>query len=417
MRPWPLLVGLAGAYGLALLGDQMLYVFLPSHPDAAGIGVAALGVILSANRFVRLAANPLAGLLSDRQGRRLPFLVGMALAVASTAGYLAAQGFWLLLLARIVWGIAFALISVGGVAIVLDVAAAAERGRSVGTYQSLLQLTTLLGLVLSGVLTDALGYRRTLAIYVPLTTVGFVVALVALGRRGRGHGRSGARSDARAAQQGSEAAVTLAGSPLQAMRALGRRLLAPAYAAFVSHLTGSGVLMATLGVFVKEQIAPPADGRGLVMPVASVTGMLLASRRLAGMLVAPWAGALSDRLGDRRPVAAAGALAGLLGFCILAAGSGVVALVLGVALVALGEGILTPAVSAWTGDSAPPAMRGMVMGALATAGDLGGAVGPLVGYALAATAGLRWAYGLSAGCLLSVLGALALGRRPGANYS
>lgn len=64
-----------------------------------------------------------------------------------------------------------------------------------------------------------------------------------------------------------------------------------------------------------------------------------------------------------------------------------------------------------------PAMRGMVMGALATAGDLGGAVGPLVGYALAATAGLRWAYGLSAGCLLSVLGALALGRRRGAHRS
>ena len=39
---------------LALLGDQMLYVVLPAHPEAAGIGVAALGLVLSANRFTAL---------------------------------------------------------------------------------------------------------------------------------------------------------------------------------------------------------------------------------------------------------------------------------------------------------------------------------------------------------------------------
>ena len=34
--------GLALAYSLALLGDQMLYVFLPSNPAAAGIAAEAL---------------------------------------------------------------------------------------------------------------------------------------------------------------------------------------------------------------------------------------------------------------------------------------------------------------------------------------------------------------------------------------
>jgi hypothetical protein len=51
--------GLALAYSLALLGDNMMYVFLPSHPGAAGIAAASLGIVLSANRFVRLAANSL----------------------------------------------------------------------------------------------------------------------------------------------------------------------------------------------------------------------------------------------------------------------------------------------------------------------------------------------------------------------
>jgi MFS family permease len=86
--------GLALAYSLALLDDNMMYVFLPSHPGAAGIAAASLGIVLSANRFVRLAANSPGGLLSDRLGRRRPYLLGMMLALASTTGYLVSDGLW-----------------------------------------------------------------------------------------------------------------------------------------------------------------------------------------------------------------------------------------------------------------------------------------------------------------------------------
>ena len=47
------------------------------------------------------------------------------------------------------------------------------------------------------------------------------------------------------------------------------------------------------------------------------------------------------------------------------------------------------------------------MGGLATAGDLGAAIGPLVAYALLETAGLRAAYGLCAALMLSALLLLA----------
>jgi MFS family permease len=136
-----------------------MYVFLPSHPGAAGIAAASLGIVLSANRFVRLAANSLGGLLSDRLGRRRPYLLGMMLALASTTGYLVSDGLWSLLVWRVVWGVAFSLISVGGVAIVLDLSRAHDRGRTVGNYQSLLQLGSLVGLVLSGLLTDRPRHR------------------------------------------------------------------------------------------------------------------------------------------------------------------------------------------------------------------------------------------------------------------
>ena len=79
----------------------MLYAVLPSRPEAAGISVAALGIMLSVHRFIRLGANPVGGLLYDRFGRRQPFLLGMTLAVGATSGYLLGSGFWPMLVARL----------------------------------------------------------------------------------------------------------------------------------------------------------------------------------------------------------------------------------------------------------------------------------------------------------------------------
>ena len=112
------------------------------------------------------------------------------------------------------------------------------------------------------------------------------------------------------------------------------------------------------------------------------------------MVEAPIAGHVLDRLGDadRR---GRGALVSLAGLLVLATGRRRPG-DRGLVLASMGEGLLHPAVVVWTGDGAPPHLRGVVMGGLATAGDLGAAIGPLVAYALLETAGLRAAYGLCA---------------------
>ena len=395
-RPRTVALGLALAYSLALLGDNMMYVFLPARPEAAGIAATSLGIVLSANRFVRLATNSLGGLVSDRFGRRAPYLAGMVLALASTAGYLISDSLWPLVAWRVVWGIAFSLISVGGIAIVLDLSRADNRGRTVGGYSSMIQLGALIGFVLSGVLTDLVGYRGTLAIYVPLAAAGIGIAFWTL-----------RTAQPRAAEPEATPAANALGM-LAALRRLDRRLLVPAYVNFVSLFAGSGVVMATLGVSLKQLAAEP--GVALTVPVASLTGILLAVRRLAGMVEAPIAGYLMDRLGDRRIVAVAGALLSLAGLVVLAGSGSVAAVVAGVVLKSIGDGLLHPAIVVWTGDGAPPHLRGIVMGGLATAGDLGAAIGPLVAYALLEIAGLRAAYALCAALMVSALVPLALVR-------
>jgi sulfite exporter TauE/SafE len=49
------------AVALALLGDQMLYTVLPVVHEAVGVPVTAVGLLLGANRLVRLVTNTFAG--------------------------------------------------------------------------------------------------------------------------------------------------------------------------------------------------------------------------------------------------------------------------------------------------------------------------------------------------------------------
>ena len=384
-------VSLAVATSLALLGDLTLYTALPVHHEAAGIPLAALGVILSVHRFIRLAANPIGGLVYDRLGRRRPFLAGLALATLATLGYLLAGSFWPLLASRLVWGMAFSLISVGTLAILLDVTTPANRGRTVGAYHALGNVGRVAVYLAGGWLVDVLGYRRTLAVFVPLTALGGVVAW-------------GTLRETHLPGAGGEQTSFLAG-----LRAVERRLAIPAAVGFATFFTGNGVLMATLGLHLKHETA----ASGTLVPLAALTGTLLAARQAVATLAAPVAGRLADRHGDRAAVVAVGTAIGVVGFGALTAGHGLEAVVLGVLLVALGESVLLPALTAWAGDLTPPEVRGAAMGGLAAANDLGGATGPLVGIALAGGAGLRAAYGLAALFALAALVLALVGRAAG----
>ena len=115
-----LLLPLGTAIGLSLAGDSTLYAVLANQTAVVGISLGSVGILLGANRLIRIPGNPLAGALYDNLGRRPLFLAGLLLGVVSTAAYGWAQGFWPMLAARLLWGIAWSLINVGGYAMVVD---------------------------------------------------------------------------------------------------------------------------------------------------------------------------------------------------------------------------------------------------------------------------------------------------------
>src|SRR5512142_1670372 len=182
---WPL--GLATA--LSLMGDATLYAVLPLHPSEAGIALGSVGIILSVNRIIRLATNGPAGWLFDRlTDRRLLFLASLWLGVICTAIYALSSGLPILFVGRLLWGLAWSGIWVGGNAIVLQSAPEALRGRWVGIYQVWFFSGSALGSFLGGVLTDAVGYRQALWIGAAISTLGALAAMVGLSdRNGTSH--------------------------------------------------------------------------------------------------------------------------------------------------------------------------------------------------------------------------------------
>lgn len=102
---------------------------LPTHAADAGVVLASVGLLLSANRWVRLAANGAVGWLSDHWPCRRVFVPALFLGAVSTAIYALQPRFALFLLGRMLWGIAWSDIWVAGNATIFDIATNGNRGR------------------------------------------------------------------------------------------------------------------------------------------------------------------------------------------------------------------------------------------------------------------------------------------------
>ena len=407
---------LGAAMALSLTGDLTMYAVLANQTEVLGIGLAVVGILLGVNRLIRIPGNLLAGALNDRLdpglGRRRLFLLGLCLGILSTLSYGLVRGFWPLLAGRLLWGTAWALINVTGYTMVLDWSTSSDRGRMVGFYQMAFMLGLAFSPLLGGTLTDTVGLRLALRICAGVSTLGLVIAFLALPetrppqeeqRKKSGTGPLLLRMEARAAIWWQNLKSCPSHGVRRSIGQVDRQILLAGYIYLVTLFVSSGIMMSTIALFLQQRWGSSITFNGLAIGVASLAGMLLAMRAFAGMLAGPLAGTLSDHLRNRWPVVRLGILLGAAGFVTLALLFQVWAVLLGVALVALSSGTLATSLAAIVGDLAKSEQKGRTIGGLATAGDIGSAAGPLVAFALVAVIDLRWIYLLSALALASAL--------------
>ena len=346
------------------MGDATLYTVLPTHTAEAGITLAAVGIILSANRFIRLFLNGPTGILYDRSRRRRLFVPALFIGALSTAIYAAWDGFWPLMAGRLIWGLAWSLIWVGGATIILDVTTDGDRGRWTGLYQTWFFLGAAIGAFAGGFLTDRIGYSAALWIGAGVTTLGGVVALIYLPETRSSKSMNLSYPNNETAQKWRPNGELVSVVSLQG----------------INRFVTAGVLAATIALLVQEQLSM----NNLVLGVATVTGILIGLRTILSMFAAPLAGSLSDKSGNRWGVTMAGLIFGSIGMFLLLRPDPVFILV-GIGFSAIAGGSIQALVTTRTGDLVDQEQRGKAIGLLHTSGDLGSALGPLTAYFF-----LRW---------------------------
>ena len=335
---WGPVIASSAVMSVALLGDALIYAVLPLHAATFGISLAWVGILLSANRIIRVLAYGAIARLTHRVGARGMCIASVAGACLSTTLYGVAEGPWWLLFARLLWGITFATLVL--VTLAYAVENRAQAGTRVGVSHSIWSIGPMLALFGGTWLVALLGPRE---IFVYLGVVGLVALPFAL---------SLTRVQAPAP------------TPPPKLSRPWFRPNAIEAIAFIVGVTADGLFAFSATLMLAERL-PAATA-------VVVGGALLAMRDVGQATCAPIAGYLGDRFGPR-PVFAITLLVSAMGLALIGWGWLVTGAVI-MLLAKAGAMTLAPAVIVrGTPDtqSAMPALARMQ-----ASRDLGAAVGP-----------------------------------------
>ena len=168
--------------GLCVIGDSMLYVTLPPTYLDLGLDNQITGLILSVNRFSRIAFNPFAALVIARLGYKRTAIVCSIMAIVCTTGYSVVHSPFLWLALRIMWGLTWSLIRLTAMLVTLEEARAGTRGQALGLMQRLVRVGSVTGTFVGGFLLDRIGFRPTALVLGAVTALSLIVALLQIGR-------------------------------------------------------------------------------------------------------------------------------------------------------------------------------------------------------------------------------------------
>ncbi len=277
----PLGLGLA----LSLLGDATLYAVLPSpiFANQAGITLAMVGLVLGLNRLVRIVFNGPAGYLYDRLPRRPILLTAIFIGAISTALYAFSTGTVLMIVGRVLWGLAWSGLWIGANTMALDISHTSNRGKVNGRLQMWFYIGVAASSLFGGVFTDLFTYRGGLWVSSALTFLGFFMWLKFLPE--------------------TKPALTSGEKPKQKISIKGFPwfvTLSCALPYFVMRFIFAGVLAATTILWLSQFV--PENGfrlNGWVVPLATLSGGFIAVRVLVSVVSAPQIGRLSDFIGKR----------------------------------------------------------------------------------------------------------------------
>ncbi|MDR1856288.1 MAG: MFS transporter [Desulfovibrio sp.] len=368
---------------LCLMGDSMLYIALPMYYAQAGLNsLWEVGIVLAANRIVRIPLNPLIGRLYDRISERTGVLIAVLLAIATTFsyGFLPSLAWWIL--ARCCWGLAWVLLRLGSLFCILRLSTQETRGRYTGTYNGLYRLGSLVGMLAGGLLSDLVGLQVCAVVLGIGSTIALVPTLLWFPK-----GKGG---------QPREHGPTLR-QALPLLKADGKALVTVLSGGMMALLV-QGVVAATLSRLIGVHVPGGLTLWGWVAGAATLAGLFQALRWTFEPALAPRVGRLADmRYGWKRIYQWSYGFGGLVFFALTLSLPLPIwfALILALQVSAMA---MTTMSDTGVSDVASHGMGNSLLIVYAVAVDLGSALGPPLAFALDDRWGVDSGYLASAMC-------------------
>ena len=173
---WIIAAAVLGS-GVAFLDSTAVNAALPSIGQDLDATLAQLQWVVTAYLLTLGSLLVLGGSLGDIYGRRRLFGLGLAGFAATSALCGAAPTIELLIVARLLQGVAAAMLVPGSLAMISASFHPDDRPRAIGTWSGLAAIATALGPFVGGWLIDAVSWRLVFLINLPLSATGIAIAL------------------------------------------------------------------------------------------------------------------------------------------------------------------------------------------------------------------------------------------------
>ena len=173
---WATIISSSTLMSLALMGDALIYAILPLYAEDFGLTIPMVGILLAANRIVRIFIYKLISKLVTRFGARALCIIAAIMATVSTCLYGISTGFFPLLCARILWGIAYAILLLSTLA--YAVTKKSEAGTRIGTSQAIQRIGPIISLISGTWLVSIESPNNVFLILTLPTSISILIALI-----------------------------------------------------------------------------------------------------------------------------------------------------------------------------------------------------------------------------------------------
>ncbi len=366
--------------------DAMLYVTLPVHWKEAGLGsLWEVGVVLSLNRLARLPLNPLIGWVYSRVSTKTCAVAAAVLSLLIPLGYAFASSLAAWALLRILWGLAWSLLKLGGLFTVMHAAGENDRGYLIGLYTGTYRLGNLAGMLGGGLLADMAGLHITLLAGAVAAAPALPMALFLLrgippSERTEQESRSGARASLRSLLHS-------------------RELFWVLLTCLTVTLIIEGFFMSTLSALIAHHWGDAVTVAGITLGCATVAGIIQSLRWGWDPLLSPLVGRISDGKLGRVTMFAGGCWTAALLLVLTTAALPLAPWLAVLIAVELCCTTMTTLSDALATDVASRSSAVFVITAYTLAIDLGAALGPLGGFTVISLWGMDAAYVMAAALL------------------